>query len=88
MMGTVMSGSASIRNQSSNLPRCNLDWWQRFEEDSALLLAPEHRERYLQIQRETPNLLWLYILMARTGINLPEGEVVAAMKGRLLQERD
>ncbi len=86
-MGTVMSGSASIRNQSSNLPRCNLDRWQRFEEDSALLLVPEHRQRYLQIQRETPNLLWLYILMARTGINLPEGEVVAAMKGRLLQER-
>lgn len=60
--------------------------WQRFEENSALLLAPEHRQRYLQIQRETPNLLWLYILMAKAGINLPEGEVVAAMKVRLLQE--
>lgn len=48
---------------------------------------PEHRQNYLQIQRETPNLLWLYILMADAGITLLDGDVVAAMKARLLQER-
>lgn len=86
MIDIVMPGSTSARHQSSNLPDCNLNRWQRFEDDSALLLALEHRQRYLQVQRETPNLLWLYILMAKTAINLPDGEVVAAMKMRLLQE--
>jgi len=70
------------------LPDCNLNRWQRFQESAELLLAPEHRQRYLQIQRETPNLLWLYILMTKAGIILPGGEVVAAMKMRILQERE
>ena len=82
-----MSEPTSTRHESPTLPDCNLNRWMRFEDDSALRLAPEHRQRYLQIQRETPNLLWLYILMATAGISLPEGEVVAAMKARLLQER-
>jgi len=86
MIGIVMSGSTFTGHHSSALPDSNLNRWQRFEEDSALLLAPVHRQRYLQIQRETPNLLWLYILMAKAGLYLPEGEVVAAMKMRLLRE--
>jgi hypothetical protein len=64
-----------------------LNRWQRFVEDSALLLMPEHRQNYLQIKRETSNLLWLYILMADARINLPDGDVIAAMKARLLQEQ-
>jgi hypothetical protein len=87
MIANAMSVPTSSRHQSTTLPDCNQNRWQRFEEDSALLLKPEHRQNHLQIQRETPNLLWLYILMARAGINLPEGEVVAAMKARLLQEQ-
>jgi len=87
MIVIAMSHPTSTRRESTTLPDCNLNRWRRFEEDSALLLTPEHRQQYLQIQRETPNLLWLYILMARAGIKLPEGEVVAAMKARLLQER-
>ena len=87
MIVIAMSDPTSTRRESTTLPDCNLNRWRRFEEDSALLLTPEHRQHYLQIQRETPNLLWLYILMVRDGIKLPEGEVVAAMKARLLQER-
>jgi hypothetical protein len=87
MIVIAMSEPTSTRRQSTTLPDCNLNRWQRFGEDSALRLAPEHWQHYLQIQRETPNLLWLYILMAKAEINLPEGEVAAAMKARLLQER-
>lgn len=82
-----MSEPPSTQHRSNTLPDCNLNRWQRFAEDSALQVMPEHRQNYLQIQRETPNLLWLYILMADAGINLPDGDVVAAMKARLLQER-
>lgn len=88
MIDNVMSVPTSSRHQSTTLPDCNLNRWQRFVEDSALLLMPEHRQNYLQIQRETPNLLWLYILMADAGIKLPvDGDVVAAMKARLLLEQ-
>lgn len=87
MIVLAMSEPTSTRHQSTTLPDCNLNRWRRFAEDSALRLVPEHRQHYLQIQRETPNLLWLYILMVKAGIDLPEGEVVAAMKARLLQER-
>jgi len=86
MIDIVMSNPTSARHKHTTLPDCNLNRWQRFEEDSALQLMPEHRQHYLQIQHEAPNLLWLYILMATAGINLAEGEVVAAMKARLLQE--
>jgi hypothetical protein len=86
MIVNAMSVPASSRHQSTSLPDCNLNRWQRFIKDSGLLLIPEHRQNYLQIQHEAPNLLWMYILMATAGINLAEGEVVAAMKARLLQE--
>jgi len=86
MIANAMSFPASSRRQSTSLPDCNLNRWRRFIEDSGLLLIPEHRQNYLQIQHEAPNLLWLYILIATSGINLSEGEVVAAMKARLLQE--
>lgn len=83
----AMSELISTRHQSTTLPDCNLNRWRRYVEDSALQLSPAHKHRYFQIQRETPNLLWLYILMAEAGIDLPEGDVVAAMKCRLLQEK-
>lgn len=82
----VMADLTSMRHDATTLPDCNLNRWRRFAEDSALQSAPEHRQRYLQIQREAPSLLWLYILMADAGIDLPEGDAVAAMKERLLQE--
>lgn len=83
----VMSESPSAQHRSNKLPDCNLNRWQRFAKDSALQAMPEHWKNYLQIQHETPNLLWLYILMVDAGINLPDGDVVAAMKARLLQEQ-
>jgi hypothetical protein len=87
MMIIAMSELISNGHQSTTLPDCNLNRWRRYAQDSALQLSPEHKSRYFQIQRETPNLLWLYILMTEAAIGLPEGDVVAAMKCRLLQEK-
>ena len=86
MMIIAMSELISNGHQSTTLPDCNLNRWCRYGHDSALQLSPEHKSRYFQIQRETPNLLWLYILMTEAAIDLSEGDVVAAMKSRLLQE--
>lgn len=87
MIANVMSVPIFSRHQPITLPDCNSNRWQRFVEDSALLLMPEHTQNYIQIQRETPNLLWLYILMMDAKIKLPDGDVLAAMKTRILLDQ-
>ncbi len=45
-----------------------------------------HRNEYAQIEHDNPNLIWLYTLIIQDEVDLPQGEVISAMKQRLLQE--
>jgi hypothetical protein len=46
----------------------------------------EHRNEYAQIEHDNPNLIWLYTLILQDEVDLPQGEIISAMKQRLLQE--
>lgn len=46
----------------------------------------KHRHQYESIDIDAPNLGWLLTLMLESGIELSHGEVVAAMKDRVLAE--
>ena len=45
------------------------------------------RQNYEQVERDNPNLVWLYTLILDEGIELPPGEVIAAMKSYLAAKR-
>ena len=49
--------------------------------------AVANRVHYRQLQAENPNLLWLYNLTNELGIELPAGDVVAALRAKLLEQR-
>jgi hypothetical protein len=46
-----------------------------------------YRKDYAQIERDNPNLVWLFTLMLDDRIELPSGEVIAAMKTYLARKR-
>jgi hypothetical protein len=45
-----------------------------------------HLKEYLPIEHDNPNLIWLYTLMLDNELDLPQGEVIEAMKQRILKE--
>ena len=55
------------------------------EQQSCIL---KHRRQYAEIEADAPNLGWVLALMLDSDIELSTGEVVAAMKDRLLAEPD
>ena len=46
----------------------------------------QHRAEYIQVAQDNQNLIWLYTLMLEDEIVLPRGEIISAMKQRLLAE--
>jgi hypothetical protein len=50
------------------------------------LIISNHLKEYLQIEHDNPNLIWLYTLILQDEVDLPRGEVILAMKQRLLEE--
>lgn len=55
------------------------------EQQSCIL---KHRRQYAEIEADAPNLGWVLALMLDSDIELSNGEVVAAMKDRVLAEPD
>lgn len=56
-----------------------------YEQQSCIL---KHRRQYAEIEADAPNLGWVLALMLDSDIELSNGEVVAAMKDRVLAEPD
>ena len=59
---------------------------QKGDQPSGLSSSQRHQS-FLEVKRDAPNLLWLYVLIVEAEIELSEGELVAAMKHRLLKEK-
>jgi hypothetical protein len=67
---------------------CQLDatqWREKHTQNKSLLISA-HLNEYLQIEHDNPNLIWLYTLILQNEVALPEGEVIAAMKKKLMEE--
>src|SRR3990172_6312125 len=67
---------------------CQLDaaQWRQPVSPSRCKRILRHCDQYCQIERDNHNLIWLYTLMLQNDVELPHGEVVSAMKKRLLEE--
>lgn len=67
---------------------CQLDaeqWRQPITTDRRMNIS-SHLNEYLQIEHDNPNLIWLYSLMLENEVKLSHGEVVSAMRLRILDE--
>lgn len=60
--------------------------WRQPVTQSRRLNILKHRDEYLQIEHDNPNLIWLYTLMLEDEVELPHGEVISSIKQRLLAE--
>jgi len=46
----------------------------------------KHQIQYSEIEKDNKNLIWLFTLMLQNEVELPRGEVISAMRQRLLHE--
>ena len=79
----------SISLDPSTLKLCQIDavqWRQSLNPDRCINIS-RHRDQFFQIEHDNPNLIWLYTLMIEEHFVLPETEVIAGMKQRLLEEK-
>lgn len=60
--------------------------WQRPLTSTICSNISKHQIQYSEIENDNKNLIWLFTLMLLDGIELPHGEVISAMKQRLLDE--
>jgi hypothetical protein len=60
--------------------------WQRPLTPTIYSNILKHQIQHSEIENDNENLIWLFTLMLLDGIELPEGEVISAMKQRLLDE--
>lgn len=67
---------------------CQLDTaqWRRHFTPNRCMNILKHRDEYFQIEYDNPNLIWLYTLILQDEVELPRGEIISAMKQRLLEE--
>jgi len=72
--------------ETKRLLQHHVDQWRCPPSIAQCSLIEQHRQEYCQIERDAPNLIWLYTLMLDTGIDLPQGEKTAVMKQTLLRE--
>ena len=62
--------------------------WQRPLTPTIYSNISKHQILYSEIENDNKNLIWLYTLILLDGVELPQGEVISAMKQRLLDEDD
>ena len=60
--------------------------WQRPLTPTICSNISKQQIQYSEIENDNKNLIWLFTLMLLDGIELPHGEVISAMKQRLLDE--
>lgn len=81
-----MYNSISLDPNTSRLCQLETSQWRRHTTPKSCLNISNHLKEYLQIEHDNPNLIWLYTLMLENELDLPEGEIIEAMKQRLLKE--
>lgn len=81
-----MSSSDPLVIDFQRLCQHHADQWLQPANPEQRLRFQVFRQQYCQLAIDAPNLLWLYTLMLDAGIDLPQKEIVAAMKQRFLQE--
>lgn len=82
-----MNISISLDPSALRLSQLDAAQWRQSLTPNRCTIISKHRDEYLQIEHDNSNLIWLYTLMLEEGIVLPETEVIAAMKQRLLEEK-
>lgn len=60
--------------------------WQRPLTSAICSNIAKHQIQYSEIENDNKNLIWLFTLMLQDEMELPRGEVILAMKQRLLDE--
>lgn len=81
-----MNDSPSVNSGLSRLFQLDAAQWRQPITANRCLIITEHRNEYLQLEHDNPNLIWLYTLILQDKVGLPQGEVISAMKQRLLEE--
>lgn len=81
-----MHNSISFDLITSRLSQLDAAQWRQPVTQSRRLNILKHRDEYLQIEHDNPNLIWLYTLMLEDEVELPHGEVISSIKQRLLAE--
>lgn len=64
----------------------HLEQWLEHSPTERECCLPKHRHQYAEIESDAPHLGWVLALMLDSDIELSHGEVVAAMKDRVLAE--
>lgn len=78
----------SISLDPNTLRLCQLDaaqWRQSITPNRCQNIA-KHRDEYLQIEHDNPNLIWLYTLILQEEVKLSQGEIISAIKQKLLSD--
>jgi len=60
--------------------------WQRSLTSTICSNISKYQIQYSEIENDNKNLIWLFTLMLQDEVELPQGEVISAMKQRLLDE--
>ena len=81
-----MYDSISLDPNTSRLCQLDAAQWRQPITPNRCMNISKRRDKYLQIEHDNPNLIWLYTLMLEDEVELPHGEVISAMKQRLLEE--
>jgi hypothetical protein len=81
-----MYDSISLDPNTSRLCQLDAAQWRQPITPNRCMYISKHQDEYLQIEHDNPNLIWLYTLMLEDQVELPHGEVISAMKQRLLEE--
>jgi len=81
-----MNESISVNSGLSRLFQLDAAQWRQPITANRCLLITEHRDEYFQLEHDNPNLIWLYTLILQDKVGLPQGEIISAMKQRLLEE--
>jgi hypothetical protein len=81
-----MYDSISLDPNTSRLCQLDAAQWRQPITPNRCMNISKRRDEYLQIEHDNPNLIWLYTLMLEDEVELPHGEVISAMKQRLLEE--
>jgi len=78
--------SSIITTEKLRLQHLVAEQWQRPLTSTICSNISKHQIQYSEIENDNKNLIWLFTLMLQGEVELPRGEVISAMKQRLLDE--
>ena len=78
--------SRTLSPDNLRLQHLVAEQWQRPLTPTIYSNILKHQIQHSEIENDNENLIWLFTLMLLDGVELPEGEVISAMKQRLLDE--